>query len=94
MKPHVINSCHRIKNSDSECPEGTNCEYPPDPVNNIELKPSYYYPDTCLRSKVNVNSDKLKGKSSMFLPLVVTVFKDNCLIMRCDKLSARPYRIR
>ena len=42
----------------------------------------------------NVNGDKLKGKSSMFLPLVVTVFKDNCLIMRYDKLSARPYRIR
>ncbi len=46
MKPHVINSYHRIKNSDSECPEGTNCEYTPDPVNNIELKPSYYYPDS------------------------------------------------
>lgn len=43
---------------------------------------------------LNVNGDKLKGKCSMFLPLVVIVFKDNRLIMRCDKLSARPYRIR
>ena len=50
---------------------------------------SYFH---CMYS--NVNGDKLKGKSSMFLPLVVIVFKGNRLIMRCDKLSARPYRIR
>lgn len=42
----------------------------------------------------NVNGDKHRDKSSMFLPLVVTAFKDNRLIMRYDKLSARPYRIR
>lgn len=42
----------------------------------------------------NVNGDKLKGKSSMFLPLVVIIFKGNRLIMRYDKLSARPYRIK
>lgn len=37
MKPPVINSCHRIKNSDSECPEGTNCEYPPVKPGNLGI---------------------------------------------------------
>lgn len=42
MKPPVIG----LRIVTANVPKGLTVNTPPDPVNNIELKPSYYYPDS------------------------------------------------
>ena len=41
---------------------------------------------------INVNYDKLESESRYFLPLVVSCFRYNALIISYDKLFAAPYK--